>query len=142
MDPSPLSGSFRFRVLPSASGRKRFAKGTDLLLPDGRTWKLSLYNAVHTPGFAPLVLKLFHENLLDIDLHNSIAELPHINLKNTGGVLYTLSDPFTLSLDHTKMITINTEEQVAHFQFRPLIDPPLGRFPFTGILLSNYSRRI
>ena len=126
----------------STSDRRRvFAEGTDLLRPDGRPWELPLYSAIHSPGFAPLVRKLVNEKLLETDLRDTIAKLPQINLKNQSGVLYTLSDPFNLSLGQAKMITIITEENLVNFRFRPLIDPPLGLLPFTGILLSNNSQR-
>ena len=138
-----VSGSFRFRVLPSTSDHpKSFAEGTDLLRPDGRTWELPLYSAIHSQGYAPLVRKLLNEKLLDTDLLDTVAELPQINLRNPGGVLYTLSDPFTLSLGQAKFITIITEDHVVNFRFLPFIDAVLCRFPFTGILLRNYSQRI
>lgn len=81
------------------------------------------------------------EKLLEPELLDVIAELPRIELKVSSGVLYTLSDPFTLSLAQSKFITIITEDHAATFRFRPLIDPP-SLHPFTGILLSNNSRRI
>ena len=141
-DRPPLSGFFRIRVLPSTSDHpKSFAEGTDLLRPDGRPWELPLYNAIHRSIYAPLVQKLLNENLIDTDLHDTVAKLPRINLRNPSGVLYTLSDPFVLPLGQAKALTIITEENLVTFRIR-LIDLYLGRSPFTGILLSNISRRI
>ena len=140
-DRPPVSGSFRFRVLPSTLDRpKDFAEGTDLLRPDGRPWELPLYSAIHSQGYAPLVRKLLNENLLKKDLLDAVAKLPQTNLRNPGGVLYTLSDPFTLSLSQDKFLTIITEDHLVNFRFRPLIDPTLGLHPFTGILLPNNSQ--
>lgn len=138
-----VSGSFRFRVLPSTSDSpESFDKGADLLRPDGRPWELPLYSAVHSEGYAPLIRKILNEKLLEPELLDTIADLPRVNLKVSSGVLYTLSDPFTLSLGQAKMITIITEKHLVTFRFRPLLDPPLGQHPFTGILLSNNLRRI
>lgn len=139
-----LSGSFRFRVLPSTSDSPEdFGEGTDLLRPDGRPWELSLYNAVQSPGFAPLIQKILNEKLLEPDLIDAVAKLPQISLKrNSDGVLYTLSDPFTLSVGKTKLMTLITEDRLENFRIRPLYDLVLRQFPFTGILLSNNSRRI
>lgn len=125
-----LSGSFRFRVMSPDQG---FADGADLLRPDGRPWELTLYNAIQTAGYAPLVRQLLNERLLDADLLDTVDQLPRINLRVPSGVLYTLSDPFTLSLGRAKMLTIVTENHSVNFRFRPLIDARLGRLPFTGI---------
>lgn len=133
-DRPPLSGSFRFRVLPPTLDRtKGFSEGTDLVLPDGRPWELSLYSAIHSPGFAPLVRKLLNEKLLETDLLDTVAKLPRTSLRKSSVVLYTLSDPFTWSLDQVKMMTILTEDHLVNFKFNPLIDQTLGRLPFTGI---------
>lgn len=135
-----LSGSIRFRVLPSTSDHyKGFADGTDLLRPDGRPWELPLYNVIHSAGYEPLVKKLLNENLLDTDLRDTVAKLPRFNLRKSSDVLYTLSDPFTLPLDRKKRITVMTEDHLLNFRFYPLILQQLGRYPFTGILLSNDS---
>lgn len=138
--PSPdrpsLSGSFRFRVT-FPDHPQGFAEGADLLRLDGRPWELSLYSAIQTAGYAPLVRKLLNEDLLDADLLDTIDQLPRINVRTPSGVLYTLSDPFALSLGQAKMITIVTEDHSATFRLRPLFDARLGRNPFTGILLSN-----
>ena len=135
-DRPPLSGSFRFRVLPSTPDHpKSFAEGNDLLRPDGRPWGLSLYGAIHTSGYAPLVQKLLDENLLDAYLLNTIAGLPRTNLRFSTDVLYTLSDPFSLSLSQSKHITVITEDHVAHFRFLPFIDLQLNQHPFTGIFI-------
>ena len=138
-DRPPISGSFRFRVLPSISDHpKSFAEGTDLLRPDGRPWELALYSAIHSPGYAPLVRKLLDEKLLDTDLLDTVAELPRIIIRNPTDVLYTLSNPFTLSLGQDRNIIIITQDHLVKFRFRPPhIDLRLGRSPFTGILLSN-----
>ena len=129
--------------MPSASDcPKGFAEGTDLLRPDGQLWELPLYSAIHSPGYAPLVRKLLDEKLLDTDLLDTVAKLPRTNLRNTGSVLYTLSDPFTMSLGQAKFLTIITEDHLVNFRFRPLIDPIHLLHPFTGILLPNNPQRI
>lgn len=134
--PSPdrpsLSGSFRFRVV---TPDERFAEGTDLLRPDGRPWELTLYNAIQTAGYAPLVRQLLNEGLLSADLLDTVDQLPRINVRAPSDVLYTLSDPFKLSLDQAKMLTIVTEDHSVSFRFRPLIDTRLCRLPFTGMLV-------
>jgi hypothetical protein len=120
-----------------------FADGADLLRPDGRPWELPLYNAIQTAGYAPLVRQLLNERLLDADLLDTLDQLPRINVRVPSGVLYTLSDPFTLSLGQAKMLTVVTEQHSVNFRFRPLIDSRLGRLPFTGMFfLSNNSQRI
>ena len=81
-----------------------------------------------------------NEKLLEIELLEKIAELPRANLSASSSVLYALSDPFTLSLGQAKHITIITEDHLASFRFVPLLD--VHEYPFTGILLSNNSRRI
>lgn len=129
-DRPPLSGSFRFRVMSPDEG---FADGADLLRPDGRPWELPLYSAIQTAGYAPLVRQLLNEHLLDADLLDTLDQLPRINVRVPSGVLYTLSDPFTLSLGQAKMLTIVTEQHSVNFRFRPLIDPRRGRLPFTGM---------
>ena len=136
-DRPPVSGSFRFRVLPYTSDPpKGFAEGTDLLRPDGRPWELPLYSAIHSQKYAPLVQKLLDEKLLDTDLLKTVAKLPRIYIRNSSNVLYTLSDPFTLSLGQDRFIIIITKDHLKKFRFcSPLID--LGRLPFTGILLLN-----
>lgn len=132
--PSPdrpaLSGSFRFRVI---SPDESFADGFDLLRPDGRPWELTLYSAIQSGGYAPLIRKLLNEGLLDADLLDTLDQLPRINIRVPSGMLYTLSDPFTFSLGQAKMLKIVTEAHSVNFRFRPLIDPRLQRFPFTGI---------
>jgi hypothetical protein len=128
------SGSFRFRLVASGQG---FAEGTDLLRPDGRPWELTLYNAIQTAGYAPLVRQLLNEGLLSADLLDTVNQLPRINVRAPSDVLYTLSDPFKLSLDQAKMLTIVTEDHSVSFRFRPFIDPRLHRFPFTGMLVNS-----
>jgi len=135
-DRPSLSGSFRFRVT-FPDHPEGFADGADLLRPDGRPWELTLYSAIQTAGYAPLVRKLLNEDLLDADLLDTVDQLPRINLRFPSGVLYTLSDPFTLSLGQAKMITTVTEDHSATFRLRPLVDSRLDLFPFTGILFSS-----
>ncbi|KAF8813352.1 hypothetical protein BYT27DRAFT_7250885 [Phlegmacium glaucopus] len=141
--PSPdrpsLSGSFRFRnTFPDHP--EGFADGADLLRPDGRPWELTLYSAIQTAGYAPLVRKLLNEDLLDPDLLDTVDQLPRINVRLSSGVLYTLSDPFTLSLGQAKMITAVTEDHSATFRLRPLVDPRIHRYPFTGTVLARFEK--
>lgn len=125
------SGSFRFRVtLPNDS--EGFANGADLLRPDGQPWELSLYNAIRTAGYAPLVRKILNEGLVEPDLIDTVDQLPQKNFRSPAAILYTLSDPFTLSLGQAKMIKIITEDQLEAFRLRPLLDARFYLHPFTG----------
>jgi hypothetical protein len=138
-DQPPLSGSVRFRILPSTSDHpKDFAEGIDLLRPNGELWGLSLYSIIREAAYAPLAQKLLDENLLDTGLLNNVAELPKIRIHRSVDYLYTLSDPFTWSLGQPKDIRVITEDHLGKFSFHPFGSQP-RKIPFTGILLSNNS---
>lgn len=130
-DRPSISGSFRFRVT-FPDHPQGFADGTDLLRPDGRPWELTLYKAIQTGGYAPLVRKILNERLLDPDLLDTIDQLPRINVRSPSDILYTLFDPFILSLNQAKMIAVVTENHSETFRLRPLIDARLGLLPYTG----------
>ena len=137
---SPISGTFRFRVIPSTSDHPiDFAKGFDLLLPDGRLWELSLYNAIHLPEYAPLVQKLLDEKLIDAISVDAASKLPRFAVAKWSGVLYSLSDPFILALSRSKLMTIMTKDQLVHFRFRlaARVNENHVQYPFSGILFAT-----
>ncbi|KDR82028.1 hypothetical protein GALMADRAFT_221917 [Galerina marginata CBS 339.88] len=136
-----VSGSLRFRVLPS--GSTSFDQGTDLRTPQGKHWQTLLYSIAKFDNYRPVATMLAREGLVASRTLEQLRALPAFRIRNRSVVLYSLSEPFLTDMSYmpTSLFIITPQAMLAwpdFYQSVLIVNLEKGtigsRFPFKGLI--------
>ncbi|KAJ7496751.1 hypothetical protein FB451DRAFT_202457 [Mycena latifolia] len=131
---APLAGSIRLRVNSDS------ALGSDLLLPNGLPWKITLPQLVASVHGAAPLRKLLSEGLVSsstVDHCTRVFGQRRIFLPDT--MLFHLDQPFALAMDQAELLlTIVGRERLARFTKQRLFGDPAPRYPFKGNVVARF----
>ncbi|KAF9479085.1 hypothetical protein BDN70DRAFT_711145 [Pholiota conissans] len=141
-----LHGGVRFKL---CNGLEEFQEGSDLLIPSGEVWDISVAEIISFSQQRPLLKFVRGEKLIGDDIVEDVRKNLHRWFrKKSPHCIYSLSDPFIIDVSvergHTNILT---RKKLVRVSFLPWFFVEYGRmnegqrhfiFPFSGAVRLQY----
>ncbi|KAJ7099465.1 hypothetical protein B0H15DRAFT_771262 [Mycena belliarum] len=131
---SLLAGSIRLRV------GSNNAPGSDLLLPNGLPWQVTLPELVKYAHCATALSKLLQEGLVSPETVDHCRQLfSQRRLLFPEILLLRFDQPFALAMDQAELrLIVVGRDRFARFTKQKLFGDPAPRYPFKGRLVARF----